>query len=69
MKTIGENIKEKRQALGLSQKKLAEKVGVCQQYLCRLEKDQNVPSIIMAADIADALGCSLDELAGREVEL
>ena len=52
------NIKEKRERLGISQKELAEKVGISQSFLCDIEQGRSKPSIDTAVKIADALGIS-----------
>lgn len=66
MKTVGEIIKEKRLELGLSQRKMAEELGVTSATISHWEHDINTPNILLAWDIADYFGCSLDELCGRE---
>ena len=50
------NIKEKRERLGISQKELAEKVGISQSFLCDIEQGRSKPSIDTALKIAEALG-------------
>ena len=52
------NIKEKRERLGISQKELAEKVGMSQSFLCDIEQGRSKPSIDTAVRLADALGIS-----------
>ena len=52
------NIKEKRERLGISQKELAEKVGISQSFLCDIEQGRSKPSIDTAVRLADALGIS-----------
>ena len=52
------NIKEKRERLGISQKELAEKVGISQSFLCDIEQGRSKPSIDTAVKIADALDIS-----------
>ena len=49
------NIKEKRERLGISQKELAEKVGISQSFLCDIEQGRSKPSIDTALKIAEAL--------------
>ena len=39
------NIKERREELDLSQKELAEKVGISQSFLCDIEQGRSKPSI------------------------
>ena len=52
------NIKEKREQLGLSQKELADKVGISQSFLCDIEQGRCKPSIDTAVKLADALNIS-----------
>ena len=49
------NIKERREQLGISQKELAEKVGISQSFLCYIEQGRSKPSIDTALKIAKAL--------------
>ena len=49
------NIKEKREQLGISQKELAEKVGISQSFLCDIEQGRCKPSIDTAIKLAKAL--------------
>ena len=49
------NIKEKRERLGISQKELAEKVGISQSFLCDIEQGRSKPSIDTAIKISQAL--------------
>lgn len=66
MKTIGQIIKEKREAMGWSQKTLAETIGVTGAGVSAWELDKVTPNILTACDLADAFDCTLDELCGRE---
>jgi transcriptional regulator with XRE-family HTH domain len=58
-------IKTRRLALGLSQAQLAERAGVSLRQLSRYEAGQQQPVLNAAVTLADALGISLTELAGR----
>lgn len=49
------NIKERREQLGISQKELAEKVGISQSFLCDIEQGRSNPSIDTAVKLAEAL--------------
>ena len=49
------NIKEKREQLGISQKELAEKVGISQSFLCDIEQGRCKPSIDTAVKLAKVL--------------
>ena len=50
----------------ITQEELAEMVGVSGQTISAYERNIQTPSLDIAAGIADALGVSLDWLAGRE---
>lgn len=64
--TLGARIRSARQSLGLSQRTLAGQAGISQPALANLERDRRHPSFALACRLADALGVSLDRLAGRE---
>jgi ribosome-binding protein aMBF1 (putative translation factor) len=49
------NIKEKREKLGISQKALAEMVGISQSFLCDIEQGRCKPSIDTAIKLAKTL--------------
>lgn len=53
---IGKRVKLARQMRGLSQKQLAEKVGLTTQGLSQIETARKPPSWRTVADIADATG-------------
>lgn len=50
------SIAERRRTTGMLQRELAEKVGVQQETMCRIEAGKQVPSYYIAARIMDALG-------------
>lgn len=59
-------LREMRERAGMTQASLADLV-CCQPHLIsQYERGQIVPRFDRATDIAIALGCSLDELAGIE---
>ena len=55
-----------RNNLGLSQKELADRCHVTQQFIQRIEKGKVNPSLKTASRIASALGVTVDELIGKE---
>lgn len=61
-------IKEKRKEKNLSQCELSQKVGVNQTAVSQWERGATMPSLDKAALIANALGCTIDELYGRGEE-
>lgn len=54
-----------RHNLGLNQKELALKCGVTQQHIHLIESGKKSPSLRVAAKIAAALGCTIEDLIGR----
>jgi len=54
--TIAWRPKALRNAAGLTQEQLAEKVDIAPHYLSRLENARQVPSLDTIADLAEALG-------------
>lgn len=57
--TIADNVAERRQEKGLSQRELAEIVGTTQSAIARLERGGRPPRIDTLLRIADALDCDL----------
>src|SRR5882724_9040990 len=62
---IGNKIAELRKQKDLSQTDFAKAVGVSREMIGRYERNEVMPSIEVAKKIADALGVSLDYLAGE----
>ena len=60
------NIKERREELDMSQKELAEKVGISKSFLCDIEQGRSKPSIDTALKIAEAL--NIDDIKFFETE-
>ena len=61
---IGGNIKKIRKSKGLTQRQLAEKMGVTQQFIGKLEKNINSPNFTTLQKIANALDVSIYDLQG-----
>ena len=64
--TLGQTIKAKREALGLTQQELAQRLFVSRQTVSRWESGSRCPDLIMAKKIAMVLNISLDELIPGE---
>jgi ribosome-binding protein aMBF1 (putative translation factor) len=56
---IAQDVAERRQQRGLSQRELAERVGTTQSAIARLERGGRPPRIDTLLRIADALDCDL----------
>lgn len=66
--SIAEIVKFKREEKKLSQRKLASMVGIDPSMINMIERGTRVPSLPVSNGLAKALECTLDELAGNEVE-
>jgi len=60
---IGQRMRERRRALGMSQQDLAEKLGVSFQQVQKYERGANRISFSRLVEAAGALKCKLGELA------
>ncbi len=65
---IGHNIRDARNALGLTQTELANRVGVSQQQIARWENDANMPNMLNIMNLAEALEIESSELMLSEYE-
>jgi len=68
---VGRNVRRVRLAAGLSQAKLAERMGVDRAYVSGLESGQRNPTVVTLWHICEALGVRLrtlfdEEKAGRK---
>lgn len=65
MRTLGKTIRELRESLKLSQKELAERIGVSNVVLSRYELDDRKPDFDTLEKIADFFNVTTDYLLGR----
>ena len=63
--SLGQSVRQRRLAAGLTQSELAEAADVADATLSRIERDRLEPSIGLVRRIADALGVTTDELLSR----
>jgi len=61
---LSRSIKSAREGLGLTQRSLAERAGITEKYLSRIELGLATPSVLVAFRVASALGLGLDRLVG-----
>ena len=66
MKKLGEKIKELRTERGLSQKQLADKIGVATNTVSQYESGKSKTSIDILANLAVELDTTTDFLLGLE---
>lgn len=59
---VGENIRNIRKQVGLTQAYVAEQAGVTQAMLCQIERGTRNPSLQLGVEIAKILNCSLESL-------
>lgn len=60
--SIGENIKSRRNAMGMSQSELASAIGVSVPMICQIERGTKSPTLRLSVDIAKVLKCDLNDL-------
>ena len=60
--TIGHKIAHYRKMSGLTQEKLAERVGVSSQAVSKWEQQLSCPDIMLLPDLAKIFGITIDEL-------
>lgn len=63
-KRVGAAARQARKALGLTQEDAAERINVSVEYYARIERGNSLPSAPTLVRLAQALGVSLDALAG-----
>lgn len=65
---IGNVLKEKRKALGVSQEEMALKLGMSRRYYGRIESNEELPSLSRLIDISKLLNMSIDQIISSEPE-
>ncbi len=60
--SVGKNIRIRREERRLSQKEMAKMTGISQAMLCQIERGTKNPSIQIGKEIANILGCSMEDL-------
>lgn len=59
---IGENIRRIRVSQKMTQGELAQHLHISQAMLCQLERGTKILSLPLGKEIADTLGCQLNDL-------
>lgn len=65
---LGSRISDLLQKNGLTQRELAEQVGVTEAAMSRYVKGERIPRITIAVNIANALYTTVDYLIGQETK-
>lgn len=60
--SCGKQIMQRREMLGYSQRELAEKVGISQKTISRLENGLDEPKVTILVLLAKALECKIEDL-------
>ncbi len=60
--TIGERIAQERNKLNLSQRELANEIGIASGLLSRIENDNKAPSISILYQLTEIFSITLSEL-------
>lgn len=63
---FGQNIKKLRISKGITGPQLAEAVGVSKPFISMIERGTKSVTLQLALDIADYLGCSINDIIGNE---
>jgi molybdate-binding protein/DNA-binding XRE family transcriptional regulator len=58
-------VRERRKALGLTQAELASRTGISRTAVTAIEGRRLVPSVAAALSLAEALGCTVEDLFGK----
>lgn len=63
---IGENIRRLRKSKRMTQQKLSRAIYANQDMVCNWELGKHAPSAYYLIRLAEAFGCSVDEILGRK---
>lgn len=62
--SVGENIKDRRKTMGMSQEDLASAIGVSIPMICQIERGTKSVTLLLGAEIAKVLKCDMNDLVG-----
>ncbi len=63
---LGRNLKLLREKNNMTQQQLADSVGVSRPFITDIENDKKTAKVQTLINIANALGCTLDELVKEQ---
>ena len=61
-KSVGKSIAEHRQAAGLTQEEVAEKLAIGHEAVSRMERGLIVPTVVRLIELADIFNCDVTHL-------
>jgi transcriptional regulator with XRE-family HTH domain len=67
MKNLAGNLRATRERAGYTRRVLADRAGVSERSIAAYESGETMPRADALHRITEALGCSLDDLAGEGV--
>ena len=67
--SLGQRIRQRREALKLTQEQLASNLGLTSQYISIIEQDKRSPSLSVLARLAEELGVTIDYLVTGKKEV
>ena len=59
---MGQNIRTERKRQSMTQEQLAERAGISENYLGKIERAETTPSLETAVSIAASLGVTVDQM-------
>ena len=65
LKAFGQLVRQRRQALGISQEELGYRAGLDRTYVSGLERGIRNPSLTAIVSLAQGFGISVSDLASR----
>ncbi|MVM53796.1 helix-turn-helix domain-containing protein [Gordonibacter sp. ResAG-26] len=68
VRRLGNNIASERAKLGLTQKEVAEKIGVSEKSVARWERGEIAPQATALKSLHGLFGCTVDYLLGLTEE-
>jgi XRE family aerobic/anaerobic benzoate catabolism transcriptional regulator len=63
---LGHRVRERREEAGLTRRRLSDLSGLSERYLAQLESGDGNISILLIRRVAEALGCSLEQLLSEQ---
>jgi transcriptional regulator with XRE-family HTH domain len=58
----GAEVRSRRRSAGLTLQELGERIGCSRSHLSEIEAGRKTPSLPLAAELAEAFGCKVDDL-------